>query len=808
MNQNIDREENLGQDYLLPAFKVLKKRKRAFISIVAIFLTLGMVYILTARPVYQADSVILIGTQTSDHFAGKNKQFEEVDPTNTEFYKTQYALLQSHSVIKTVIDELNLLESEEFKQKPSIFDHPFIKSLSKSLKSLSKSLKSGLKSISKFLGFAEQPLEKEKINIDPSSRLIQEFQEKLKVSPITKSHVVRIGFQGYNPVLISQINNGFLDALIKRNISRRGKVLVGSEKWMTEKLKDLKEKMQNAESKLAEFRKKNDIIDFKKNREISAHNLSQAQDKVRHVQSEKLRLSELKDLLISLKKDPVNLLHTLPDSIKTKTTNALITSYAELVKEYDEMTNEYSSLHPQVQSIYQKMKSMEERVPNEIDRLIASIDIDYKSTVLHEQSLENAMRTEKAQIMQMDNQEFTFNGLMDEFETNKILHNDLLMRFKEIDIASYSSESSIQVVDRAEIPFIPIRPKKGFAMLISLMLGGVGGFCWAMFLEKNDKTVITVEDVIRQIPFPFLGATGIIAKKDLPLPVVSHSNAFIAEEFRTVKTNLMLNGFVEPRNALMVSSSTPKEGKTTVVTNLAATFAQENKRVLIIEADFIRPKIAGVLKTESSPGLLDILESPRLFQSMMENHTMDSQKIDNIFLKSSVDGVYVLPRGNLKEGVPEILNYGIFEKILNITKKTFDVVLIDTPPALAFSYVSIVAQLSDGILFVIGSGMKDKALIARTLNKMSAAASDSSFKGSSIGENRQNGQNGQNGLNGLNGLNGQVGSSSAARQSRVFGVVLNKVKYQRDEYYEYHRKYFEDYYTVSGAKPKKEVSVE
>jgi len=554
--------------------------------------------------------------------------------------------------------------------------------------------------------------------------------------------------------------------------------------------------MKEAEVKLAQFRKKNDIIDFKKNREISAHNLSQYKDEIRQVQSEKLRFSDLKNLLIDLKKDPVNLLHTLPDDLKTKTVNALISSYAELINKYDELTNKFSSLHPEVQSVYQKMKSMEESVPEEIDRLIASIDIDYRGAVLHEQSLEKAMQKEKSQIMRLDNQEFTFNALTDEFETNKILHNDLLKRFKEIDIASYSSESSIQIVDRAEVPFIPIRPKKGFAMVVFLMLGVLGGSFCAVIMERTDKTMITVEDVIRQIPYPFLGATGIIAKKDLPLPVVKQSNTFLAEEFRTVKTNLMLNGFVEPHKVLMVSSSTPKEGKTTVVTNLAATFAQDGKRVLLIEADFTRPKIAETLNTEGKPGLLDILESPKLFQNIMESHIMDSRKIDPIFLKSSVDGVYVLPRGEISSEYPDILNYGIFEKLLNVTRKLFDVVLIDTPPALAFSYVSIAAQLSDGVLFVIGSGMKDKALITRTMNKLSAATSDLSFKG------RVNGKNGQNGQN------GQSNSDAKDHRSRIFGVVLNKVKYQRDEYYEYHRKYFEEYYSTKKSKAEKPVSVE
>jgi succinoglycan biosynthesis transport protein ExoP len=785
MNQFIDQEEIQGFDFL-KVFKRLKDRKWSFLSVVFLFLAIGLFYVVTATPVYQADSTILIGTQTSDQFAGKGKQFAEVDPTNTEFYKTQYALLQSRTVIKNVIEKLNLLEDDEFKPKPPAIDLSFIKD------GLAF-IVSGVNSLFESFGLIDQSMEAKNVSIDPTVKLIGIFQKRLKISPVSQSHVVRIGYEGYSPERAAIINNAFLDQLRVRNINRRTKVLAGSEKWMKEKIEDLKVKMGVAEVKLSNFRKKNNIIDFKKNREISAQNLSKYQDGIRKVQTEKLRLSELKNLLIQLKADPVNLLHKLPDSVKTKTAAALVLAYAELVKEYNEMTNEYSSLHPKVQILLQKIKSMESSVPQEIDRLIASIDIDFKGTVLHEKSMDRAMRGAKAEIMQMDNQEFTFNALSNELETHKVLHNDLLTRFKEIDIASYSSESSIQIVDRAETPLIPIRPKKGFSMFVFLVMGVFGGSFWILFLERINKTVITVEDVVRQIPFPFLGATGIIDKKDLPLPIVDDSNTFIAEEFRTVKTNLMMNGFVDPCKVLMVSSSTPSEGKTTVITNLAATFAQDGKKVLVIEADFTRPKIAGILKINNNVGLLDILGSPTLFKGLMEGHVVDSKKIDKMFLKSCVEGVYVLPKGNEKGGYHDILNYGVFEKILTVTRKVFDVVLIDTPPALAFSYISVVAKLADGVLFVIGSGMKDKALITKTLDKLSSATGPASFIG------RANGQNGQNRQNGQNGQNGHSGSNAQADESRIFGVVLNKVKYQRDEHYMYHRKYFKEYYSPTAT---------
>ncbi len=771
-----DHEINLND--IFQVLKIFRKRKWAFLGFVFACVALGSIYCYTARPVYQSDAIILIGTKTSDSF-GDDKGFEEIDPTKTDYYKTQYAMIKSKSLAKRVINKLNLVESDEFKKEPPLFNFSF------------KKVEKFLQSFFINTGMAKPPVAVEKLNSDPEYKMVDTFSSRLVVSPVTQSHVVRVGFKGYDPTFITEITNVFLDTLIEVNIERRGKILDGSERWMVEKLEELKQKMKDAELKLSNFRKKNDIIDFKKNREISAENLSRYQDEIRKVTTEKLRLADLKDLLFKLKKDPTNLLNTLPDNVKTKSINELITEYAVVLKDYSNLTQQYSSLHPEVQINFQKVKEMENKIPQEIDRLISSIDIDYRGTVLNEQSLQNAMQAEKVKIMRMDNEEFTFNSLTDEFESNKILHNDLLKRFKEVDIASYSDESAIQIVDKAEIPFRPVEPRKNFVFAISLLLGVSGGSFWIFFLEKMNKSMITVEDVVRQIPFPFLGATGIIGKRDLPLPVVNHSNTFIAEEFRTVKTNLMLNGFVEPHKVLMVSSSTPREGKTTVLTNLAATFAQENKRVLIIDGDFVRPKIAEAFQVRNQPGLIDILEGPRLFKRIMENHILDSRKIDDIFVKTAVDGIYILPRGTLTSDFTDTLNYGIFEKLLAVTKKTFDIVLLDTPPALAFSYVSIAAQLCDGVLFVIGSGMKDKDLIKRTLSQLSAASSDWGFKTSSNGKSPK-----------------KVNGEAPFQKSKIFGVVLNKVKYQRDAYYEYHRKYFRDYYSNMDSKPKKKpVSV-
>ena len=402
-HQNPHQDEAYFQDLL----KTLKKRKLTIFSFIVVFCVLGAIYAFSVTPVYQTEATILIGTKTSESVTGSAQRFEELDPTNSDYYKTQYAMLQSRSLIRRVIERLNLLTHKEFEaQEPSLF----------SIKNFMAFIGSSLAD----LGVTEPKPEVDVGEDHATTMLIDEFLERLVISPVRESHVVHIGFVGLYPPLITEITNAFLEAIIFRNIDRRGKILRGSEKWMEEKLVELKQKMKLAERKLAQFRKRNDIIDYKQNREISAQNLSRYQDEIRAVKTNQLKLVTLRRLLIKLKSDPAGLLHSLPDDIKTTEITRLIFDYSEILKEFNDLTPKFSMAHPQIQILQQKLKSIEETIPGEIDRLISSINIDYKGTVVHEESLKKEMQDEKSQIMKLDNEEFTFNSLTDEFESNKL----------------------------------------------------------------------------------------------------------------------------------------------------------------------------------------------------------------------------------------------------------------------------------------------------------------------------------------------------------------------------------------------------
>ena len=249
MNQVPQNQQEINIQEL---FQIINRRKLTILCFVLIFGIVGTIYSFSQTPVYKTDAIVLIGTKTPDAFTDKAKGFEELDPTKTDYYKTQYAMLKSRTLAKRIIDDLNLVESEEFQAKPPLVDLSGIKDTARSI-------------IEKML-----PAQPENTNAqipkDPVTQMVDSFLARLIISPITQSHVVNVSFQGYNPVLIAEITNKFLDTIIQRNIERRTQILGGSEKWMVEKLTELKDKMKKAELKLAQFRKRHNIIDFKKNR--------------------------------------------------------------------------------------------------------------------------------------------------------------------------------------------------------------------------------------------------------------------------------------------------------------------------------------------------------------------------------------------------------------------------------------------------------------------------------------------------------------------------------------------------------------
>ncbi|GGG21755.1 CpsD/CapB family tyrosine-protein kinase [Paenibacillus abyssi] len=173
----------------------------------------------------------------------------------------------------------------------------------------------------------------------------------------------------------------------------------------------------------------------------------------------------------------------------------------------------------------------------------------------------------------------------------------------------------------------------------------------------------------------------------------------ISEAYRTLRTNIQFSSVDTQMQVMMVASAQTGEGKTTTISNLAVAYAQEGKRVLIIDADLRKPSLHHVFSQSNRVGLTSILSNQYSLQEVMK--------------ETNVEHLYIITSGPIPPNPSEMLASNKMSELLNELKEHFDVILFDTPPVLAVTDGLIVSALCDGVVMVVLAGKVKKELIKK-----------------------------------------------------------------------------------------------
>jgi protein-tyrosine kinase len=181
----------------------------------------------------------------------------------------------------------------------------------------------------------------------------------------------------------------------------------------------------------------------------------------------------------------------------------------------------------------------------------------------------------------------------------------------------------------------------------------------------------------------------------------------ISEQYRTIRTNLQFASIDQEIKTIMVTSSSPAEGKSTTMANLAIVMAQQGKRVLLIDADLRKPSVHYTFKCPNTKGLTSVLTR----QAYLE---------DAIY-HSDVPNLDLLPSGPLPPNPSELLSSRAMERLLEDQNKEYDMILVDAPPILVVTDAQVLANICEGVILVVSSGKTEieQAVKAKGLLEMS-----------------------------------------------------------------------------------------
>ncbi|GIO30143.1 tyrosine protein kinase [Paenibacillus albilobatus] len=181
----------------------------------------------------------------------------------------------------------------------------------------------------------------------------------------------------------------------------------------------------------------------------------------------------------------------------------------------------------------------------------------------------------------------------------------------------------------------------------------------------------------------------------------------ISESYRNLRTNIQFLGWNHKIQILAVTSTQAAEGKTTTISNLAVAFAQEGKRVLLVDADLRRPSLQGIFNVSNKTGLSNILANQSICEEIIHH--------------SGVDNLQLITSGPVPPNPTELLSSGKLKEIMESWRDDYDVILIDTPPVMAVADGLIVASVSDGVVIVVQAGKVKREHVQKTKEKLELA---------------------------------------------------------------------------------------
>lgn len=265
------------------------------------------------------------------------------------------------------------------------------------------------------------------------------------------------------------------------------------------------------------------------------------------------------------------------------------------------------------------------------------------------------------------------------------------IKINEVDI--------VKLIDEAQLPTIKDSPKPALNIAIACFLGIMISIGLVFLLEYLDNTIKTKEDVEKVVKLPVIGTITLNEIKDnanmqKKTAAIKKLKSQISEQFRTLRTNIRFSSLGDEIKSIIVTSSLPGEGKSTVISNLALAMASSGKKVVIMDCDFRKPNIHKRFSLSNSKGLTNIL--------------VQDKKLEEIIIATDVTNLYVLTSGPIPPNPSELLGSNNMKTILNDLINIFDIVLIDTPPILTITDAQILSALSQGTIIVSSYGKTEK----------------------------------------------------------------------------------------------------
>ena len=675
-------------------FRVINQSKWRILSLALIVTFLVALIVLSLTPVYKATSSLLIESEETNIVS--IEQVYGLDASKKEYFETQYEILKSRYIAEKVVNKL------------ALDSHPvFIEKLEESNTSAFDGIKSTVKSLLTFLPQkAREPLSEDEQAQLRKELLITLFSENLTISPVPNTQVVKIAYTSESPRLAAEVANAVAEVYIESYLEAKFDMTSKATSWLNDSLAGLRNKLEVSEKKLAEFYQREQLVNLDGVVGLASEELQGLSEQLLQAEN-RLKQSEIIfEQVQNFNGDPAELA-SMPAVQNHPSIQNVKEAELKAQSNVSELSKVYGPKHLKMISAQAELASVKQTLDNQVASLISGITSEYRQAQSQVNRLRVAVASAKDEYRKLTTLESKRRVLQREVDTNQQLYDSFFTRLQETSEVEGFESANARVLDRATLPVEPFKPKKSLILIATLVMSAGFGVFIALVLDFLNSGIRSVEDVERKLGQRMMGLIPWQPhrkKDDLPLrEFFDTSNHVFSEAIRTLRTSIQLLDLTGDKKVVMVTSSVPKEGKTTVSINLAFAMGQIGK-TLLIDTDLRKPAIA---KRFGMPG----------FQPGIANLVAGTHSLDECLCNDVASNIDVITAGSATPNPQELLMSDNFKKVINNLREQYEHIIIDTAPIQAVSDAIIVSESADMLFHVVKADATNEKIVSSGLER-------------------------------------------------------------------------------------------
>ena len=653
---------------LVDFLRVLRARRNIILYTTLIAVALTVVIVMQLTPLYSATAVVMLD-ERKNNVADTDAVLSQL-PSDQSTVQNQVQILTSQELARRVVRKLHLESDPEFNTPPNI-------------------LSLVLHYVNPLHWFPRSGKAPATANGPDAvrDRIANQLTGHLTVTPLGLSTAMQVSYRSPDPVMAARIANAFASAYVEDQLETKFDATKRATQWLSGRIQELSRQAKDADAAVQRYKAQHNITETDSGSIVDQQTaaisgqLVQARADLAEKQARYNNLVELQK-----KGQAANSAEVLSSPLIA----TLRAQETDLNRQLADLSSKYLPSHPKILDLQAQRANLEQKINQEVQRVVESVHNDVASAAAHVASLQQSLSGLEAQDARQNQSEVQLTALESDAESARSMYEAFLERLSQAQGQEGIQVPDARIISRAEIPAAPSFPKTGLLIVLSIFAGLVGGVVLAFIAERLDSGFRTAAQVEASLGLPVIavvpeikastGAPRRVADQVIEKPVSSFTEAI-----RGLQLAMKLAHIDRQPKTIVVTSSVPDEGKTTVAVSLARVAVRSGLKTLLIDGDLRRPRVAEALgQNHFSAGLIEALTG--------------TEPLERCFAKDEKSDVLILPCLSAPPNPADILMSQAMRNLLDRVEETFDIVIIDSAPILPVNDTKIIAGLVDGVV--------------------------------------------------------------------------------------------------------------